>query len=67
MAVNTMQIQEKHNKIWGISLLLITMFVLLSLLSYNANDSSFNVADNEKIKNICGSFGAIIADLLLQI
>ncbi len=67
MAVNTMQIQEKHNKIWGISLLLITMFVLLSLLSYNANDSSFNVADNEKIKNICGSFGAVIADLLLQL
>ncbi len=58
---------EKGTKIWGISLLLITIFLFLSLLSYNANDNSFNVADDEKIKNIGGSIGAVVSDLMLQL
>ncbi len=67
MTIKNKQISENNNKFWGISLLVITIFILFSLLSYNANDSSINVADNEKIKNMCGSLGAVISDLLLQI
>src|SRR5579864_1117928 len=42
-------------------------FLLMSLISYNATDSSwiYVVSDNPQIKNVCGPLGAHVAALLI--
>jgi S-DNA-T family DNA segregation ATPase FtsK/SpoIIIE len=45
----------------------ISIGVLISCLSYNSNDRSFNVSSDLPIKNLLGSFGANIADILIQL
>ncbi len=55
-------------KILGILLAVLMFLIFLSIISYNHNDPSFNskVANSVAVKNWVGSFGAYIADLLLQ-
>lgn len=55
-------------KILGILLAVLMFLILLSIISYNYSDPSFNskVANSVAVKNWVGSFGAYIADLLLQ-
>jgi hypothetical protein len=42
------------------------LFVLLSIASYSPLDRCINVASNQPTKNICGAYGAVVADLMFQ-
>ncbi len=46
---------------------IIAFLAVLSNLSFNAGDPSFNVASNERISNWLGSTGANFADLMVQL
>lgn len=52
----------------GVSLLLSSIFLLLSLLSYSPTDPSFNFSstNSSELQNLCGLVGSYLSDLLLQ-
>ena len=50
-----------------LSLSFIVTFVSLSILTYHADDLSFNVATDSPVKNLCGTTGSHVADILVQI
>ena len=50
----------------GVALAVCALLLLLSLISYNPADPSFNTATAGKATNWVGSAGAVTADLLLQ-
>ena len=51
----------------GISLMLLSIFLLLSIASYSPGDPNFiYTPENTEIKNIGGYYGSVISDLLLQ-
>jgi len=50
----------------GLLLLLATIAVLISLVSYDPGDASLNNANGEQVYNFLGPMGATAADLLLQ-
>jgi len=47
-------------------LFFISIFCLVSLLSYHASDNCINVANSNSVKNLGGQYGAIVSDMLLQ-
>jgi len=47
-------------------LFFISIFCLVSLLSYHASDNCINVANSNPVKNLGGQYGAIVSDMLLQ-
>ena len=51
----------------GISLMLISIFLLLSFASYSPGDPNFiYTPENTEIKNIGGFYGSVVSDFLLQ-
>ena len=51
----------------GITLILISFFLLLSIVTYSPSDPNFiYTPDNTEIKNIGGFYGSVISDFLLQ-
>ena len=50
----------------GLMLLATTIFILLAIFSFNPDDPSFNHATDGHVRNLGGSAGANVADLLLQ-
>ncbi|MDR1693766.1 MAG: DNA translocase FtsK 4TM domain-containing protein [Lactobacillaceae bacterium] len=58
--------RETLYRLWGIMLLVFCALAVISVLSYNPTDSSFNVASSDGIKNILGSFGSYTADVILR-
>ena len=51
----------------GFGLVLVSFFLLISILSYSPSDPNFIYGSNtEEIKNIGGFYGSIISDFLLQ-
>jgi len=51
----------------GISLMLLSIFLLLSIASYSPGDPNFiYTPENTEIKNIGGFYGSVISDFLLQ-
>ena len=51
----------------GISLMLVSIFLLLSIASYSPGDPNFiYTPENTEIKNIGGFYGSVISDFLLQ-
>lgn len=53
--------------IFGSIMLVGGLFLLVSLLTYNPLDPSWNVASANEVRNFMGSFGAGLADLSLQL
>lgn len=51
----------------GAVLLLFAIASLAALLSYNASDPSFNQLSDTPVRNAMGTFGAHVADVLLQV
>ena len=51
-------------KTLGMSLLVLSFFILLSVLSYSKNDPSFRNANDGEITNLFGIFGSHLADSL---
>ncbi|MGD8325748.1 MAG: DNA translocase FtsK 4TM domain-containing protein [Sphingomonadales bacterium] len=51
----------------GAFLLILALALLIAIISYDAADPTFNRATGQNAENLLGSFGASMADLLLQI
>ena len=58
---------ELKKEISGIVLLGIFLFFVVSLISYNPFDPSFNTVARGSVKNLCGKVGSYLADLLIQL
>ncbi len=52
--------------IFGVPLILASVFVSLALVSYHKDDPSFDRATSGYVHNITGSYGAYVADPILQ-
>ena len=50
----------------GITIVALSIFLMISLVSYSPEDPNFIFTDNIEIKNIMGSKGSFISDLLYQ-
>jgi DNA segregation ATPase FtsK/SpoIIIE, S-DNA-T family len=57
---------SRLNEIMAIALMAVGVLLLLSLLSYKANDTTWNTAGTDNIENLVGTVGANIAAVLLQ-
>ena len=53
-------------EIVGISFILISLLLLISLLSYSSEDPNFIFTENTEIKNLLGFRGSYISDLFFQ-
>ncbi len=54
-------------KLFALLLILFGLFAFVACVTYQVTDSSLNAAGTYGIKNWCGAFGALTADLLLQL
>ena len=60
-------IKKRLIELLGILLLLISIFLFASILSYSPSDPNFiYTSENLEIKNIGGFYGSVISDFLLQ-
>ena len=60
-------IKNRLIELLGISLILVSIFLLASIISYSPSDPNFiYTPENADIKNIGGYYGSVISDLLLQ-
>ena len=60
-------IKNRLIELSGFLLILISIFLLASIVSYSPSDPNFIYApDNTEIKNIGGFYGSVISDFLLQ-
>ncbi len=50
----------------GISVILVSIFIFISLVTYSAEDPNFIFPENTPIKNLMGSKGSFLSDLLFQ-
>src|SRR5688572_3932875 len=56
-----------NREIWGVIIGLVGLLIAISLISFNANDRSFNTPSGAVSTHNWGGFvGAFLADLLLQ-
>jgi len=53
-------------EIFGICLIIISLFLLFSLISYSPEDPNFIFPKDTQIKNLLGINGSIISDIFLQ-
>ena len=59
-------IVKRLSEIFGIIVLLVGLFLLISLVSYSAEDPNFIFPENTEIKNLLGIRGSYVSDLFLQ-
>ena len=60
-------IKNRLIELSGISLILISIFLIASIISYSPSDPNFIYSpENIEIKNIGGFYGSVISDFLLQ-
>ncbi len=59
---------KKTREIYGVLFLALSLFLLLSLISYHPSDPSFNryVTEVSSTHNLIGSFGSYTADILIR-
>lgn len=57
---------DVHTTFRGFVWLFLSVFSLISLVTYNTMDDCLNVASDTTITNLCGKFGAFFADILMQ-
>ena len=69
-SANYSKISSFFNKriieIIGLLIVLLSFFLLLSLLTYYSEDQYFSSQENIKIHNLLGSYGSFVSDLILQ-
>ena len=66
MKINSF-IKKRLIELLGIVLLLISIFLFVSIVSYSPSDPNFiYTPDNLEIKNIGGFYGSVVSDFLLQ-
>ncbi|SVD97868.1 uncharacterized protein METZ01_LOCUS450722, partial [marine metagenome] len=60
-------IKNRLIELSGVLLILVSIFLLASIISYSPSDPNFiYTPENAKIKNIGGYYGSVISDFLLQ-
>ena len=60
-------VKSRLIEILGILLIVTSIFLLVSILSYSPSDPNFiYTPENTSIKNIGGFYGSVISDFLLQ-
>jgi len=60
-------IKNRLIELSGISLILISIFLIASIISYSPSDPNFiYTPENTEIKNVGGFYGSVISDFLLQ-
>ena len=59
-------INKRIIEIIGLLIVLLSFFLLLSLLTYYSEDQYFSSQENIKIHNLLGSYGSFVSDLILQ-
>ena len=60
-------VKNRLIELLGISLILISIFLLISIVSYSPSDPNFiYTPENTEIKNVGGFYGSVISDFLLQ-
>ncbi len=62
----TSLIRLLSGKFFGIVMMILAFFLLVSFISYHQTDASLNAASQQSIKNWGGEYGAYVADFLLQ-
>jgi S-DNA-T family DNA segregation ATPase FtsK/SpoIIIE len=60
------QLQRRVAELAGLGVAVAGLALLLALISYHAQDPSFDTASNARALNLAGPFGAAVSDLLLQ-
>ena len=50
----------------GLLAILLSLFLLLSLITYSTDDPNFIFSENTKIQNLFGFYGSVISDIILQ-
>ena len=50
----------------GITIIIISVLLLISLASYSPEDPNFILSENQKINNFLGLRGSYVADILFQ-
>ncbi len=60
------QLRRRVSEFTAVACALAGLALLLALLSYNVHDPSFDTASSAPTRNLAGSLGAGLADLLLQ-
>lgn len=59
--------KELKKEILGIGLIGLSIFLMVSLISYHPKDPSFTGSSSGPVKNFCGKVGSYIADGLIQL
>ena len=60
-------VRNRLIELLGASLILVSIFLLASIVSYSPSDPNFIYnPENTEIKNIGGFYGSVISDFLLQ-
>ncbi|MBF8246938.1 MAG: DNA translocase FtsK 4TM domain-containing protein [Rickettsia sp.] len=59
--------KKKNNSLRILINLLLAIMILISLITYNPSDPSFNVITNNEGTNFLGKFGSYLADLMYQL
>ena len=60
-------IKNRIIELLGVSLVLVSIFLLVSIVSYSPSDPNFiYTPENTEIKNVGGFYGSVISDFLLQ-
>ena len=60
-------VKNRLIELLGVSLILVSIFLLASIVSYSPSDPNFiYTPENTEIKNIGGFYGSVISDFLLQ-
>ena len=57
---------DRFFQLIGIVLTFLSIFVLLALFTYSAEDPNFVFSNNNEINNIFGFQGSVVSDFLLQ-
>jgi len=58
--------QKRFKELRGVTLIACGIFTLLSLMSYEQNDSSLNTVSSFDVQNLGGDVGALLSDLMFQ-
>ena len=59
-------IRKKIIEIFGLSIILLSLFLLLSISTHTPGDPNFIFSDNTKINNLFGFHGSFVSDIILQ-
>ena len=57
---------RRLSELIGLSLIVISILLLISLISYSPEDPNFIFSENTEIKNILGIKGSYVADIFFQ-